>query len=67
MPFPQKNAFDLSILRFHHSRAYLFRGDADLAVPLLRAGIEDASWAAWDSSLLCRGIRRCLASSCSQW
>ncbi len=40
---PQKNAFDLAILRFHHSRAHLFRGDADLAAPLLQAGIEDAT------------------------
>ena len=35
---PQKNAFDFSILRNHHARAHLFRGDADLAAPMLRAG-----------------------------
>ena len=40
---PQKNAFDLAILCFHHARAHLFRGDADSAAPMLRAGIEKAS------------------------
>ena len=40
---PQKNAFDLAILCFHHARAHLFRGDADAAAPMLRAGIEKAS------------------------
>ena len=40
---PQKNAFDFSILRNHHARAYLFRGDADAAEPILRAAIEHAS------------------------
>ncbi len=40
---PQKNAFDFSILRNHHARAHLFRGDADLAAPMLRAAIEHAS------------------------
>jgi tetratricopeptide (TPR) repeat protein len=40
---PQKNAFDSNILNNHHARAHLFRGDADAATPMLRAGIEDAS------------------------
>ncbi len=40
---PQKNAFDFSILRNQHARAHLFRGDADLAAPMLRAAIEHAS------------------------
>jgi tetratricopeptide (TPR) repeat protein len=48
---PQKNAFDSSILRNHHARAHLFRGDADLAAPLLRAGIEDASRVGLEFSL----------------
>ena len=40
---PQKNAFDSSILNNHHARAYLFRGDADAAAPILRAAIEQAT------------------------
>ncbi len=40
---PQKNAFDSSILNNHHARAYLFRGDADSATPILRAAIEQAT------------------------
>ncbi len=39
---PQKNAWDFSILSNHHARAYLFRGDADSAEPILRAAIEHA-------------------------
>jgi class 3 adenylate cyclase/tetratricopeptide (TPR) repeat protein len=39
---PQKNAFDVSIVSFHHARAHLFRGDADAAAPILRAAIEHA-------------------------
>jgi tetratricopeptide (TPR) repeat protein len=39
---PQKNAFDVSVVNFHHARAYLFRGDADAAAPILRAAIEHA-------------------------
>ena len=37
---PQKNAFDFSILSNHRARAHLFRGDADLAAPILQAAIE---------------------------
>ena len=40
---PQKNAFDSSILNNHHARAYLFRGDADSAMLILRAAIEQAT------------------------
>ena len=40
---PQKNAFDSSILNNHHARAYLFRGDADSATPILEAAIEQAT------------------------
>ncbi len=40
---PQKNAFDVSILNYHHARAHLFRGDADSAAPISRAAIEHAS------------------------
>ena len=40
---PQKNAFDSSILKNHHARAHLFRGDADSAAPLLQAAIEQAT------------------------
>ena len=39
---PQKNAFDVSVVNFHHARAHLFRGDADAAAPILRAAIEHA-------------------------
>jgi class 3 adenylate cyclase/tetratricopeptide (TPR) repeat protein len=39
---PQKNAFDVSVVNFHHARAHLFRGDADAAAPILRATIEHA-------------------------
>jgi class 3 adenylate cyclase/tetratricopeptide (TPR) repeat protein len=37
---PQKNAFDLAIVCFHHARAHLFRGDANSAAPISRAGVE---------------------------
>ena len=37
---PRKHAFGFSILRSRHARAHLFRGDAGLAKPLLRAGID---------------------------
>ena len=40
---PQKNAFNSSILNNHHARAYLFRGDADSAMLILRAAIEQAT------------------------
>jgi tetratricopeptide (TPR) repeat protein len=40
---PQKNAFDSSILNNHHARAYLFRGDADSAMLILQAAIEQAT------------------------
>jgi tetratricopeptide (TPR) repeat protein len=40
---PQRNAFDFSVVRFHHARAHLFRGDTSLAAPLSRAAIEHAS------------------------
>jgi class 3 adenylate cyclase/tetratricopeptide (TPR) repeat protein len=40
---PQKNAFDLTVVSFHHARAHLFRGDADSAAPISRAAIEHAS------------------------
>jgi len=48
---PQKNAFDSSILNNHYARAYLFRGDAETAVPLLRAAIEHATRAGVEFSL----------------
>ena len=41
--FPQKNAFDSSILNNHHARAHLFRGDGDSAAPILQAAIEQAT------------------------
>jgi hypothetical protein len=40
---PQRNAFDFSVVRFHHARAHLFRGDTSSAAPLSRAAIEQAS------------------------
>ena len=40
---PQRNAFDFSVVRFHHARAHLFRGDTSSAAPLSQAAIEHAS------------------------
>jgi class 3 adenylate cyclase/tetratricopeptide (TPR) repeat protein len=40
---PNRNAFDFSVVRFHHARAHLFRGDTGSAAPISRAAIEHAS------------------------
>jgi class 3 adenylate cyclase/tetratricopeptide (TPR) repeat protein len=40
---PNRNAFDFSVVRFHHARAHLFRGDTSSAAPISRAAIEHAT------------------------
>jgi class 3 adenylate cyclase/tetratricopeptide (TPR) repeat protein len=48
---PQKNAFDVTVVSFHHARAHLFRGDSDLAAPISRAAIEHATRVGLEFSL----------------
>ena len=48
---PQKNAFDVTVVSFHHARAHLFRGDTDLAAPISRAAIEHATRVGLEFSL----------------
>ena len=40
---PHKNAFDVSVVSFHHARAYLLRGDPGSAAPISQAAIEHAT------------------------
>jgi tetratricopeptide (TPR) repeat protein len=37
---PQKNAFDVSVIGYHHARAHLIRGDTASAAPISLAAIE---------------------------
>ena len=40
---PQKNAFDIAVVSFHHARAHLFRGEASAASAMAQAAIAHAS------------------------
>ena len=48
---PQKNAFDVSVIGYHHARAHLIRGDTASATPISLAAIEHATQVGLEFSL----------------
>ena len=48
---PQKNAFDVSVIGYHHARAHLIRGDTASAAPISLAAIEHATRVGLEFSL----------------
>ena len=48
---PQKNAWDRSVIDWHHARAHLIRGDTVSATPILLAAIEHATRVGLEFSL----------------
>jgi class 3 adenylate cyclase/tetratricopeptide (TPR) repeat protein len=48
---PHKNAFDVSVIGYHHARAHLVRGDTASATPISLAAIEHATRVGLEFSL----------------
>jgi class 3 adenylate cyclase/tetratricopeptide (TPR) repeat protein len=48
---PQKNAFDVTVIGYHHARAHLVRGDTASATPITLAAIEHATRVGLEFSL----------------